>query len=152
MDIGVKEINKWHIERGFNSIGYHKVIRRNGYVAQGRHDSAVGAHAKGYNADSIGICLVGGINKAGEPENNFTNSQWASLEGLLKEYLEKYPKAVIIGHNEVSNKACPSFDVQEYLRELNHGKQELLNLKNDNRDSNNIIARCFKSIWLFFKR
>lgn len=118
MDIGVSEIREWHLARGFSDIGYADVIRRDGRVEEGRHIDDVGAHAKGYNEVSVGICLVGGVDKKNRPENNFTDAQFKSLKRLLRFYKAKYPKAVIVGHNELdSGKACPSFDVQEWLRE-----------------------------------
>src|SRR5690606_114532 len=61
MDIGAKEIDVWHKQRGWSKIGYHFVIRRNGVIEKGRDISEVGAHVEGYNKNSIGICMVGGI-------------------------------------------------------------------------------------------
>ena len=57
LDVGVYEIDHWHRERGFNSIGYHEIIRRNGFLEMGRPLKTIGAHVKGYNEDSIGICI-----------------------------------------------------------------------------------------------
>src|SRR5471030_3257168 len=83
MDIGVREITQWHIRRGFDTVGYHYVIRRNGELETGRRESAVGAHVKGHNANSIGICLAGGVDARNKPENNFTAAQFNTLERLL---------------------------------------------------------------------
>lgn len=117
MDIGVAEINQWHKERGWSGVGYHDVIRRNGVPEQGRDENATGAHAKGYNAISVGICLVGGINEDGSPENNFTPEQFKTLVRLLRFYRVLFPEAAIIGHHQVnSHKACPSFDVGDWLK------------------------------------
>lgn len=118
MDIGVKEIDKWHKDRGWSGVGYHDIIRRNGVPEQGRDENATGAHAKGYNSISVGICLVGGINENGSPENNFTDEQFKTLIRLLRFYRALFPKAAIIGHNNVNpHKACPSFDVGKWLKE-----------------------------------
>ena len=116
MDIGTEEIRKWHLERGFSDIGYHDVIRRDGSVEEGRPMELAGAHCQGQNAHSIGICLVGGIDEKGKPENNFTEAQFKSLRRLLQMYKTQHKKATIHGHNEFANKACPSFDVQDWLR------------------------------------
>ena len=116
--IGVKEIDKWHRQRGFFEIGYHFVIKRSGEIQKGRDIEKIGAHAKGYNETSIGICLVGGIDKRGNPENNFTVAQFDALNALLHELIEQYPDIkVILGHRDLPlvNKACPSFDVSEWL-------------------------------------
>lgn len=115
MDIGVSEIKRWHLQRGWSDIGYHEVIRRNGSIEEGRPAHVIGAHTKGHNEDSIGICLVGGVDNNMSAVDNFTPEQWRSLERLLTYYLAQYPKATIHGHNEFAAKACPSFNVQEWL-------------------------------------
>ena len=78
-----------------------------------------GAHCKGNNKDTIGVCMIGGINNQGKPENNFTKEQWVALEDLItnlawEEFMES--GFYIKGHNEFSSKACPSFDVQEWKK------------------------------------
>lgn len=116
MNIGVKEIREWHKERGWADIGYHFVIRRDGTIEKGRPLDYIGAHVKGHNRGSIGVCLVGGVDSAMKPRNNFTAPQWMSLDILIGQFLKEYPKGKIHGHNEFEkNKACPSFSVQKYL-------------------------------------
>ena len=119
MDIDIKEIDSWHRKRGFFSCGYHFVITRNGTVQIGRKLDEVGGHAKGFNHRSIGICLVGGVSEDDYTvsENNFTKEQWVELELLLDELLRLFPQAKVIGHNQISQKDCPSFDVQAYLKD-----------------------------------
>ena len=114
MDIGVEEITKWHIQRGFRGCGYHFVIKRDGTVETGRAENEIGAHAYWHNRDSIGISLVGGISEEGSPEENYTDDQWSMLRELVEELLEKYPDADVIGHNDVSKKDCPCFNVKEW--------------------------------------
>jgi len=116
MDIGVKEIRKWHVEGNrWNDVGYHYVIRRNGDIEKGRNDAISGAHVAGHNADSIGICLVGGIDDAGKPASNFARAQWAALEHLVKELMALYPGAAVSGHNDwTTAKACPSFNAKAW--------------------------------------
>jgi N-acetyl-anhydromuramyl-L-alanine amidase AmpD len=113
MDIGVEEIRKWHKAKKWDDVGYHYVIRRDGTVEAGRALDFQGAHVAGHNHESIGLCLVGGINKAGVPDANFTAAQYASLESLVKLLLPRYPGAVVRGHRDFPGvtKACPSFDV-----------------------------------------
>lgn len=119
MNIGVKEIREWHKERGFNDIGYHFVIRRDGVIEKGRPLDYIGAHVKGHNKGSIGVCLVGGVDKDMKPKNNFTAPQWISLERVIGDFKKTYPAGKIHGHNEFEkNKACPSFDVQKYLAKI----------------------------------
>lgn len=118
MDVDAKEIDRWHKERGFLKIGYHFVIRRDGTREKGRDINDVGAHVVGSNHKSVGICLVGGMDDLNaEPEDNFTAEQWVTLYLTLKEMHEAYSTAKIIGHREIDNrKACPSFDVQDWLK------------------------------------
>lgn len=125
MDIGAKEIDLWHRQRGFFSIGYHAVIRRDGRVESGRPLDVPGAHAAGYNQMSLGVCLVGGIDKAGphgKGQDNFTPDQYVSLAGLLQKWKKLHPDAEIVGHRDLISrhdrlKECPSFDVKTWLKE-----------------------------------
>ena len=119
MDIDAKEIDRWHRERGFLKIGYHFVIKRDGTKEVGRQLNEAGAHVKNYNHKSIGLCLIGGVSEAdvNVPDNNFTKEQFLTLKNLLLDLKEQFPDAKILGHNEVSSKACPSFDVQKWLYE-----------------------------------
>lgn len=117
MDIGVREIRQWHVQQGWLDVGYHFVIRRNGDVENGRPHDVIGSHVKGYNSRSLGICLVGGINAKGAPENNFTAEQFNSLKLLLLAQKRTYPNAKIVGHRDLdAGKACPSFLVADWLK------------------------------------
>lgn len=119
MDIGVREIRQWHVQQGWLDVGYHFVIRRNGDVEDGRPHGVVGSHVKGYNSRSLGICLVGGIDAKGAPEDNFTAEQMNSLKLLLLAQKRTYTQAKIVGHRDLdSGKACPSFDVAAKLKTL----------------------------------
>ncbi len=117
MDIGADEIRKWHTAKGWSDIGYHHVMRRNGVIEAGRPEERAGAHVKGFNANSIGVCMIGGVDAEGNPESNFTAAQWASLEPFIHDLSERYPDARITGHNDPefkSGKACPCFNVTEW--------------------------------------
>lgn len=118
-DIGAAEIDRWHRGRGFQCIGYHFVIRRDGRIEEGRSVEKIGAHVEGFNHNSVGICMVGGITKEGKAENNFTPAQFATLKSLLKTLKTQYPAAVIQGHRDFPDvhKDCPSFDVKGWLKE-----------------------------------
>lgn len=115
-DIGAFQIDAWHKQQGWDEIGYHFVIRRNGEIEKGRDIEKIGAHCKGHNADSIGICLVGGLDKDGKPENNFTQNQFLSLRSLAAKLRGQFSEIQSIhGHNEFANKACPCFDVKKFF-------------------------------------
>ena len=124
VDVGRDEINEWHKARGFVAIGYHFVIRRDGSIEKGRDIACVGAHAKGNNRDSIGICMVGGLSADGDAEDNFTDGQFKSLLSLidwLQEFILQVPVGqgdVVMGHRQLAATLCPSFDVPDKLREL----------------------------------
>jgi len=114
MDIGVEEIRAWHLERHFSDVGYHHIIRRDGTDERGRPHEQTGAHVAGHNANSIGVCMVGGKGKNNAAEANFTRAQWAALERLVVNLTRLYPAATVHGHNEFSSKACPAFNVQSW--------------------------------------
>jgi len=119
MDIGVEEIRKMHLQRGFSDVGYNRVIRRSGEWEQGRDDDEVGAHVQGFNSVSIGVCLVGGVDRRNRAEDNFTLEQMDTLRQMIPELQEKYPNAVVQGHRDFPDvhKDCPSFDVQAWMDE-----------------------------------
>ena len=117
MNVDATVIDRWHRERGWLKIGYHYVISRDGSIEIGRNEDTVGAHAKGYNSTSIGICLVGGMSEDGEPVSNFTEEQLLMLTRLVDGLKTKYPDSKVIGHNNVSSKTCPNFDVGEWYGE-----------------------------------
>jgi N-acetylmuramoyl-L-alanine amidase len=124
MDIGVEEIRAWHTDPKrpgvpFADIGYHFVIRRNGAREVGRPLSRVGAHTKGHNADSIGVCLVGGMRADDKkPDSNYTLAQLLELEALWREMLDMFPRLQASGHRDWSDRECPCFDVKEFLRHV----------------------------------
>ena len=116
MNIGVEEIREWHIERGFNGIGYHYVIRKNGTIEKGRDENMVGAHCKGRNWESIGIACVGGW----KGEDDRTDAQRTSLHTLCKKLYDKY-SLEFNSHSEFSKKSCPNYDAKSelsYIKEL----------------------------------
>ena len=114
-DIGAYQIDEWHKKNGWSGIGYHYVIRRNGRIENGRPLEIAGAHCKGQNKNSIGICLVGGIDADGNPQNNFTEKQFQTLRNLAAKLKKEYPNATVHGHNEFANKACPCFNVRAFF-------------------------------------
>ena len=118
MDIGDKEIKEWHLEKGWSDIGYHVIIRRDGRIEYGRAFDVLGAHVKGFNSVSLGVCLIGGVDGEGTPRNNYTVRQYHTLERVLNALHLLFPDAVVRGHRDFPgvDKACPSFDVQRWCR------------------------------------
>ena len=110
--VDVETITRWHKQRGFKTIGYHFFIDRSGTIHAGRPLEQQGAHCKGQNAHSIGICYEGGLNKEGKPYDTRTILQRIAMKELVAQLLDQFPDATVHGHREFANKACPCFDVQ----------------------------------------
>ena len=119
-DVKAKTIKQWHKERGFDDIGYHYVIDLDGTIEKGREEDLVGAHCKGHNATSIGICYVGGCDKNMKPKDTRTPEQKRSMLSLVRKLVNKYkiPVTQIWAHHDFDkHKACPSFDVSEFRKD-----------------------------------
>ena len=107
----VAEIRKWHLARGFNDIGYHFYIDLYGEIHKGRDISKIGAHCKGHNRNSIGICYCGGVEADGKtPKDTRNTEQRRALVAVLRTLKAMFPNANIHSHNDFANKACPSFN------------------------------------------
>lgn len=118
-DVSVDEIRRWHVEdRNWSDIGYHWVVTLNGTLEEGRPEYRNGAHAKGFNKNSIGVCYVGGVDKNLDPKDTRTDAQKETLRCILEDLKDRYPQAQIIGHRDVSSKACPSFDAREEYKDI----------------------------------
>ena len=100
-DFTVQDIDRWHRQRGFDCIGYHYVIYRDGTVHEGRDVNRVGAHCSGYNKESIGVCYIGGLATDGKTPKD------------MRQLITLYPDAEIYGHRDFAAKACPSFDARK---------------------------------------
>ena len=104
------DIHKMHLSFGWDGIGYHKVICRDGTIENGRPEFWVGAHTKGINNYSLGVCLIG--------RAQFLEKQFNSLEKILLKWKIKYNTAIIIGHKDAikTHKTCPNFDVSIWCK------------------------------------
>lgn len=116
----IAEVRLWHTrDRGWKDIGYHYLIDRDGKIGTGRPVEQVGAHVAGRNTGTIGVSLFGGHGSATTDrfEDNFTPEQDAALRQLLTDLCERFPTITkISGHNQYAAKACPGFDVTEWLK------------------------------------
>ena len=110
-NLSALDLHKMHLKFGWDGVGYHKIINRSGKVENGRPEYWVGAHVKGKNDISLGVCLIG--------RTKFTTKQYISLEKILKKWKSLYPKATIVGHCETgdTNKTCPNFDVKSWVKD-----------------------------------
>ena len=112
-DLNALDIHKMHLNFGWDGIGYHKVICRSGNIENGRPEYWTGAHVKGKNDISLGVCLIG--------RDDFTKPQFSSLEVVLREWKSLYPNAKILGHRDTGNtsKTCPNFDIGVWCKDKN---------------------------------
>ena len=114
-----EEVRGWHKRKGWSDIGYHYFIKLDGTIENGRPFEKVGAHCYGENTNSIGICYAGGLDLDGTPKDTRTEEQKKAIrltiEVIQHILTEEGMAATVHGHNEFSNKACPSFNVQKEL-------------------------------------
>ena len=131
-DFTATDIDRWHRQRGFRSIGYHFVIRLDGTIEPGRDVALDGAHCTGWNHRSIGICYIGGLDRNGRPADTRTEAQREALVRLVEDLRLVFPSLKqVIGHRDTSPdlngdgiispdeyiKSCPCFDVKaEFIR------------------------------------
>jgi hypothetical protein len=110
-DLTASDIHAMHLGFGWDGIGYHAVIIKDGTIEQGRPHFWSGAHVYGHNEESLGICLIG--------RNDFTPEQMTALDGLLRDWIARYPQARICGHRDFPNtqKTCPNFDVATWVKD-----------------------------------
>jgi N-acetyl-anhydromuramyl-L-alanine amidase AmpD len=115
-NITTQQIRHWHTKgRGWSDIGYHYVIENEGEVVFGRSISRIGAHCRGHNRDSIGVCVVGDNTKT---EHQWSMTQIASLQDLVYGIKLVFPKVIVKGHRDLANTLCPGVDVQQLLNEV----------------------------------
>ena len=117
--VSVDTIRDWHLAKGWNDIGYHFYIDLDGTIHKGRDIDKIGAHCKGRNRNSIGVCYCGGVEADGKtPKDTRTQEQKESLLHVLKTIKAMYPESMIYSHNEFANKACPSFDATKEYEDI----------------------------------
>ena len=112
----VSQLEQCHRDRRFDGIGYHFYITRDGAVHATRPLEKIGAHAKGFNLHSIGICYEGGLDADGKPADTRTWQQRDSMNDLVFALCKTFPEVKVLGHYQLSadiHKACPCFDAQK---------------------------------------
>lgn len=132
-EVQSSEIRHWHTDpvskggRGWKQVGYTDMIHLDGRVERlvdNNEDAKVDSWeitngAKGYNGISRHVVYVGGLAVDGQtPKDTRTEAQKRALASYVTDFHRRFPQVRIIGHREVANKACPSFDVQAWLTEI----------------------------------
>jgi N-acetylmuramoyl-L-alanine amidase len=108
-----EDIWDWHKSKGYKLIGYHYLVDYDGILHQGRDENMVGAHCKGKNLNSLGVCVIGNF------QIDFPSKKQAEkLRVLLTDLKKKYPDASIEGHLENANTLCPGINLMPYLKDL----------------------------------
>jgi len=115
---GADDINLWHIERGWDKIGYHFIVRRTGVLETGRlcsapHAFEVGAHCSGHNLESIGVCYIG--------RESPTKNQIEKLKSLylmIKKVFGIDKTQWFAHHHFNSAKTCPGFPIENFTNLL----------------------------------
>lgn len=124
-DFTEKDLEVCHRRRGFNGTGYHFYIRKDGRIVTTRPLERIGAHARGHNSGSIGICYEGGLDARGRPADTRTRWQKHSMRVLVLALLGDFPGCRVCGHRDLSPdrdgdgvvgpeewvKECPCFDI-----------------------------------------
>ena len=118
-DFSADTIRDWHVKgNGWSDIGYHWVIRLDGSIEVGRPLEKSGAHTKGHNKDSVGVCYIGGCDADGKPKDTMNPEQEKAWRMIVMSLRTLYGDLTIHGHNEFANKACPSFIVKEKFADM----------------------------------
>ena len=119
-DVSAATIKDWHVNgRGWSDIGYHYVIGLDGTIEKGRPINRPGAHTKGHNAETVGVCYIGGVEQDGKtPKDTLTLAQQEAFRSLYNALQVVFGPMTLHGHNEYAAKACPSFYVKDKFPDL----------------------------------
>ena len=138
-EFDVEDITEWHVTgNGWSDCGYHYVITLNGDIQDARPERKIGAHCKGHNRNSIGICYIGGMDRTMDNwidtrtekqkesfKSGLPSPSISTLKELLKELKQKYPEATVYGHNNFTNKkVCPCFNAKEEYKYITDGNRK----------------------------
>jgi N-acetylmuramoyl-L-alanine amidase len=117
------DIDEWHLDRGWSGIGYHYVVLLDGTIQKGRWVDYSGAHVKGHNSHTIGICYIGGLDQHRRPAYDaWSPEQKESTIRLITKLADGYgldPYAGdLLGHNEFPRvyKDCPCINMNEFRK------------------------------------
>jgi len=131
-EISSADIRRWHTSpaskggRGWKQVGYTDMIHLDGTVerlVENNEDGWVDSWeitngVAGYNSVSRHLVYVGGVDANGKPKDTRTMQQKVALGNYVLKFARQHPQTKIVGHNMLANKACPSFDVEQWLKQL----------------------------------
>lgn len=140
----IQDIHQWHLNKKWSGCGYHYFIRKDGSIHRGRPLNKIGAHCKGNNSCSVGICLEGNFMKY-----EMSEVQKQSLINLCSHLITLYPGAEIKGHRELYSTDCPGiiFPLTEIKEKIGQGEnldilelQKFLNTHGFRDDRNKVLV------------
>lgn len=108
-------LNYWRTQLGWKNPGYHIAIDASGVIHELLSIEQVANGVKGYNANSVHVAYIGGLDAAGKPADTRTLNQQSSLINVLQMWRKKFPNAIIQGHWDFPKvtKMCPNFDAKK---------------------------------------
>lgn len=98
----VQQILKEFTQRGWRIPGYHYIVDPKGMLTQLVAEDIASNGVKGYNAESINVAYIGGIDSKKKAIDNRTPEQKKTLLNILTRLKQKYPNAIIMGHRDIS--------------------------------------------------
>lgn len=112
-------------KKGLLEIGYHLILDKEGGSHLIRPIDSIGCHTPGFNHNSIGVCLIGGVDEEGEPERNFTETQYLSVVRWAAAFMVSYPRGRVVGRSEIQKikgrpGACPPVDMEAIRTNIQH--------------------------------
>jgi hypothetical protein len=107
----IEEISTWHKARGFNQVGYQKVIYDDGTIKNGRPESTVPASVKDHNKATLAVCLTGNFE-----QDQPTQFQLISLELVIQEWRTKWPGVKIVCHRDLAATLCPGKNLYSWVK------------------------------------
>ena len=112
----VNNIERWHRARGFSDIGYHFLIDSAGIIHKGRPVNQVGAHCKGHNINSIGICGIGNNTILGQ---HWTSEQVVCIQEFVSWLCDIFEIYTIEGHRDMpgASTECPGVGIEWSVRQ-----------------------------------
>ena len=116
-------LNYWHNTLKWKNPGYHIIVKPDGTWVQLQDFNRVSNGVAGINSTSIHIAYIGGIDRNGRAINNMTPEQEEVFITVYNTFKNKLPNLTFHGHNEFSNKACPSFNIQEWIKKIEKENQ-----------------------------